>query len=384
LIDVTPDPESKKTDATAQRRPRKLLTRAEILGSDPQRLERLGRHLMVGFEKFSELKPLVEKRAIAGIFVSDGNVRGRTAKAVAKDIRELQDIRRAQGMPPLLVAADQEGGYVSRLSPPLKRQQSLAALISHLKKGDDPEEAVRAYAEKQAHELQRIGITINFAPVVDLKIGGRSRKDGSTHLYWRAISDDPYLVAKVAGWYCDTLASLNIICTLKHFPGLGRVMHDTHVSQGRIKASETKLELSDWVPFRQLMARPGVATMIGHVRISDVDPTTPASYSDAVINGVLRSRWHGDRSLLITDDFSMGAILRSKDGVGGAAVKALNAGIDLVLLRDMEKYYDTVMSALIEADSDGDIDRKRERRSRLRISKYLWINAMVTPQQAQQ
>jgi beta-N-acetylhexosaminidase len=80
----------------------------------------------------------------------------------------------------------------------------------------------------------------------------------------------------------------------------------------------------------------------------------------------------------------MGAILRSKDGVGGAAVKALNAGIDLVLLRDMEKYYDTVMSALIEADSDGDIDRKRERRSRIRISKYLWINAMVTPQQAQQ
>jgi beta-N-acetylhexosaminidase len=147
-IDITPDPESKTAEAAPQRRPRKLLTRAEILNSDPQRLERLGRHLIVGFEKFSELKPLVEKRAIAGIFVSDGNVRGRTAKAVAKDIRELQDIRRAQGMPPLLVAADQEGGYVSRLSPPLKRQQSLAALISHLKKGDDPEEAVRAYAEK--------------------------------------------------------------------------------------------------------------------------------------------------------------------------------------------------------------------------------------------
>src|SRR5690606_20397590 len=59
-IDVTPDPESKTSETTVQRRPRKLLTRAEILGSDPQRLERLGRHLMVGFEKFSELKPLVE------------------------------------------------------------------------------------------------------------------------------------------------------------------------------------------------------------------------------------------------------------------------------------------------------------------------------------
>ncbi len=110
------------------KRPLKLMTRAEILASDPTRLERLGRRLIVGFESFSEVKTLVEKRAIAGIFVTDHNVRGRKAADVAKDIQDLQDIRKTQGLPRLFVAADQEGGYVSRLSPPLKRQPTLGML----------------------------------------------------------------------------------------------------------------------------------------------------------------------------------------------------------------------------------------------------------------
>jgi len=188
----------------------------------------------------------------------------------------------------------------------------------------------------------------------------------------------------VAGWYCDALTKFNIICTLKHFPGLGRVMHDTHVSQGAITASETKLELNDWVPFRRVMNQPGVATMIGHVRVGDIDKTTPASYSDAVINSVLRSRWQDGDSLLITDDFSMGAVTGSRDGIGGAAIKALNAGVDIVLLRDTATYFDTVMSALIEADINGEIDQKRQSESRHRLSRYVFIDDREPPLQAQQ
>ncbi|HEY8194331.1 MAG TPA: glycoside hydrolase family 3 N-terminal domain-containing protein, partial [Hyphomicrobium sp.] len=220
------------------KRPLKLMTRAEILASDPTRLERLGRRLIVGFESFSEVKTLVEKRAIAGIFVTDHNVRGRKAADVAKDIQDLQDIRKTQGLPRLFVAADQEGGYVSRLSPPLKRQPTLGMLVAKLKTDTEREKAVRDYAETQARELDRLGITMNFGPVVDLRLGGPGRNDGETRLYWRAIDSDPYLVAKVAGWYCDTLTKYNIICTLKHFPGLGRVTRDTHLMTGEITASE--------------------------------------------------------------------------------------------------------------------------------------------------
>lgn len=365
-------------------RPLKLLTRGEILASDPGRLERMGRRLMVGFENFAEVKTLVEKRAIAGIFITDQNVRRRKAEDFAKDIRTLQDIRRSQGLPRLLVAADQEGGYVSRLSPPLKQQPSLGTLIAPLKTDADREKAVRAYADMQAHELERLGITMNFGPVVDLRLGAPGRDDGETHLYWRAISSDPYLIAKVAGWYCDALTKFNIICTLKHFPGLGRVMHDTHVSQGAIMVSETKLELSDWVPFRHVMHQPGVATMIGHVCVRDIDATTPASYSEAVINTVLRSRWHESDSLLITDDFSMGAVIGSKDGIGGAAIRAVNAGIDLVLLRNSVKYFDTVMSALIEADVNGELDKKRQNASHERLGRYVFFDDREPPVQAQQ
>lgn len=368
------------------KRPLKLLTRAEILASDPARLERLGRRIIVGFERFDEVRPLIEKRAIAGVFITDHNVRGRKADDVAKDIRGLQNIRKAQGLPRLFVAADQEGGYVSRLSPPLKQQPSLGTLVAKLKTDAEREKSVRDYAEVQAHELDRLGITMNFGPVVDLRLGSPRRDDGETQLYWRAIDNDPYLVARVAGWYCDTLTKFNIICTLKHFPGLGRVARDTHVVTGDVSASTAQLELSDWVPFRRLMGKPGIATMVGHVRVTAVDKETPASYSDTVINSFIRARTDGD-VLLITDDLGMGAVTRSKDGLGGVAVKAINAGVDLVLLSDAAKYYDTVMSALIEADASNEIDQAHQIEARERLSKYVFVDdsepPSAPPQQAQ-
>ncbi|HML29798.1 MAG TPA: glycoside hydrolase family 3 N-terminal domain-containing protein [Hyphomicrobium sp.] len=373
----------KESAATPElpQRPEKLLTREEILASDPARLERLGGRIVVGFDSFSQVKPLVEKKAIAGIFITDHNVRGRKAQDIAKDIDDLQDIRRRQGLPRLIVAADQEGGYVSRLSPPLAWQPTLGMLIEKLKTDGEREKAVRRYAETQARELERLGITMNFGPVVDLRLGKPNRNDGETRIYWRAIDDDPYLVAKVAAWYCDTLTKFNIICTLKHFPGLGRVARDTHVASADISARESQLELSDWVPFRRVMTEPGVATMIGHVRIDTIDNTTPASFSDKVINTVARPRFAND-GLLITDDFTMGAVTKSRDGIGGAAVKALNAGIDLILLCSVDKDYDVLMSALIQADQKGEISRARETATQERLKHYVFVDERDLPSSA--
>jgi beta-N-acetylhexosaminidase len=359
-------------------RPQKVLTRDEILASDPARLARLGGRIILGFDTFATIKPLVEKKAVAGIFITDHNVRGRKAADVAKDIDDLQSIRRLQGLPRLIVAADQEGGYVSRLSPPLKWQPTLGMLVEKLKTDDERERAVRQYAETQARELERLGVTMNFGPVVDLRLSARDRNDGETRLYWRAIDDDPYLVAKVAGWYCDTLTHFNIICTLKHFPGLGRVTRDTHVATGDLRAKASQLELSDWLPFRRIMTGPGIATMVGHVRVNAFDTTTPASFSDVVINKVLRPRLNND-GLLVTDDFSMGAVAKSSDGIGGAAVKALNAGVDLILLCSADQSYDILMSALIEADSKGEISRPREDETRERLKRYVFTDDRELP-----
>ncbi len=345
-----------------------LLTRAQVLAYEPQRLARIGRHIIVGYHGYAEVKHLVEMRAIAGVFITDHNAKGRPASILKAELDALQAIRRSQGLPPLIIAADQEGGTVSRLSPPLQRQPSLSAIIAKLSTNDARRTAVEAYASTQAAELQRLGVTLNFAPVVDLKLDPNNRSDGETRLRLRSIAAEPSLVAKVAGWYCATLARSGIMCTLKHFPGLGRVKRDTHVTTGEIAASEDQLALSDWVPFRRLMDKPYVATMLGHVRVNAVDPSTPASYSKVIIADLIRAKWR-HTGLLITDDFSMGAITHSPDRAGGAAVKALQAGVDLVLVSFNEKHYDSVMSSLLDADARGLFDQGADAASVDRIVK---------------
>lgn len=359
--------ETPPKNAAAQRI---VLSRSEILGSDPERLARVGRHIIVGYHSLSDIKQLLEKKAIGGIFITDHNVRGRNAAAMKSTIDALQATRKEQGLPPLIIAADQEGGPVSRLSPPLKRQPSLAQAVAKAANDEERKKIVEDYARIQAEEMKRIGVTLNFAPVVDLKLNPKNRDDGETRLRLRAIDADPFLVSKVAGWYCDVLAASNIMCTLKHFPGLGRVTRDTHVATAEISTTEGTLELNDWVPFRRVMAKPNVVTMLGHVRIGVLDKSTPASFSAPVINALIRGTWQHD-GLLVTDDFSMGAITRSKDGVGGAAIKSLNAGTDFVLVSYIEKHFDAVMSAVLAADAAGQLDGKALDASRTRIDRVL-------------
>lgn len=351
------------------------LSRADILSSDASRLERVGRRIITGFATFAEVAPLVDKRAIAGIFITKHNVEGRTAAEIKAEIDKLQAVRQSQALPPLIVAADQEGGTVSRLSPPLKYQPSLARILAKLDHDEERKAAVTAYAASQASELKRIGVTLNFAPVVDLNIPLAGRESGETNISARAISSDPYLVTKVGTWYCDELAKAGIMCTLKHFPGLGRAGRDTHVAAAEISASEGKLELNDWLPFRSAMTRPYAATMLGHARIAAIDNTAPASCSKPVIAGLIRGRWQYE-GLLITDDLSMGAITNGGPGLAKAAVTALNAGVDLILISSSETSFDSLANALIAADSAGELDaaegEKSHERLRQRTDRSTW------------
>ncbi len=359
--------------------PARLLTRAEILATDPDRLARVGRHIVIGYHDYAAVKALVQRRAIAGVFITDHNVRGRSSDTTAWAMAELQAIRSSQGLPPLIIAADQEGGTVSRLSPPLKRQPSLSRVLQGLKTDAEMETAVRAYARTQAAELKRIGVTLNFSPVVDLNINPTFRGDGETRLRMRAISKDPQTVAKVAEWYCDTLADAGLMCTLKHFPGLGRAKRDTHVTSASIEASEEQLDSNDWIPFRRGMSKPNAVTMLGHVRVPAIDDLTPASFSLIVIRDLIRKKWNYD-GLVITDDFSMGAVTRNKDGVGGAAIKAVQAGADIILVSFSEKHLDTVMSALIEADEKGELDARLNAESNARLTRTVTrFNANALP-----
>jgi beta-N-acetylhexosaminidase len=326
--------------------------RHEVLRADPARLERLGRHLIVGYRSEAGLRELIERRAVGGVFVTAHNVSGKDAETVRSDIAAMQAIRARQGLPPLLVATDQEGGGVSRMSPPLPRPATLGEIVrSH---GDDAERrnAVRSYAADVGRALAGLGINVNFAPVVDLDHGVINPDDRYTRIGTRAVSSDPEVVADVAGEYCRGLGQQGVHCTLKHFPGLGRVFEDTHRETATLSTPVDELAKSDWVPFRRLMRQKTTFTMLAHARLAAVDRDRPASFSAAVVSGLLRRDWNYD-GILVTDDLGMGAAWRSASGLGAAGVAALGAGVDLILISYDPDQVFPVLHALLRAEKSG-------------------------------
>jgi beta-N-acetylhexosaminidase len=327
--------------------------RRAVLKADPVALEKVSRHIIVGFDKWSTARGLVERRMIGGVFVTRRNIVGLDAAAITREIASLQSIRTAQGLPALWIATDQEGGSVARMSPPLPRQPTLATAIRNLS-GAERQAAVRDYAATQGRGLADLGVNLNFAPVVDLDHGVHNPNDAYTRIGTRAISADPAVVAEVAGTYCSVLAAVGVLCSLKHFPGLGRVFEDTHFSEGVLTQSRAELEATDWVPFRAL-ANAGAAVMVGHVRLPAVDPAQPVSTSALAINGLLRDAWGFD-GLVVTDDLCMGAIYAGGDGMAKAGVRALNAGVDLLLISwDGEQVY-PVLAELLAAHGRPGVD----------------------------
>ena len=270
--------------------------RHQVLHANPARLERLGRHFVVGYRNLAEVRQLVTLQAIAGVFISGSNVRGKTVAEIAGQIKSLQQIRREQNLPPLWIATDQEGGPVSRLSPPLTRLPALSELVFRYPDNVRLKQAVRELATEQGRELAEVGVNLNFAPVVDINHHVMNPDDKYTRIYERAISTDPSVVAEVAAWYCAALEDAGVHCTLKHFPGLGRVSGDTHLRPASLSISLNELTKTDWVPFRALMRDSKAFIMLAHVRLTAIDGKRPASMSPGVISGLLRGDWKYDPS----------------------------------------------------------------------------------------
>lgn len=326
--------------------------RQRVLNADPKRLEKLGRHVIVGYRTRADIDALIDRKAVGGIFLSSQYAYGKSVAAMTRDIAALQDIRRRQGLRPLWVATDQEGGSVARLSPPLPYLPPIASIVARHTDPAERERAVVQYAEQQGRALAAIGVNLNFAPVVDVNRGIINPQDRFTRVFERAISRDPTVVTDVATTYCATLARSGVRCTLKHFPGLGRVFADTHVRTAELTANIEELALSDWVPFRKLMSDPHIFTMLGHARLTAIDKDYPASVSEPVIGHLLRENWKHD-GVLITDDFNMAAISGTREGVAGAAISALNAGVDIILVSYDPDQFFPIMDALLEADREG-------------------------------
>src|SRR4051812_44408252 len=141
--------------------------RYAVLHADAAQLEKLGRHVVVGYRNPADLEALIDRRAVAGVFLTARNVQGRDAAAIRRYVATLQDRRRQQGLGGLIIATDQEGGGVARLSPPLTRLPSLSTIVEPYAEPAGRRGAVEDYATAQARGLSDLGVNVNFAPVVD-------------------------------------------------------------------------------------------------------------------------------------------------------------------------------------------------------------------------
>jgi beta-N-acetylhexosaminidase len=233
------------------------------------------------------------------------------------------EMRASVGRDDAPVLIDQEGGRVARLRPPHWRAYPAAAEIAAL---PDPlaEHAARLGTRLIAEDLWEIGVTADAMPVLDLPAAEADPVIGD-----RAYGKEPERVARLGRAVCEGLLAGGVLPIIKHIPGHGRAMVDSHRALPRVEAGRAELTDRDFAPFRALAAMPDVAPwgMTAHIVYAAIDDTAPATFSRRLIDEVIRGEI-GFGGVLVSDDISMGALAGP---LAERTRRALDAGCDLVL-----------------------------------------------------
>ena len=220
---------------------------------------------------------------------------------------------------PLLIATDQEGGRVARLKP---QYGFLPTMTAEYLGTTDNEDTTRYYASRLAREMRESGVNVNLAPVVDVL----NHDCAAVGHYNRCYSTEPQVIVRHAGWFIDECHNQGVLCTLKHFPGHGNAIDDSHYGFVDVTNGWTPLELE---PFKTLIDD-GKADLImtAHLFNRNIDDEYPATLSDKTLNGLLRGKL-GYNGIIVTDDLYMQAI-RNNYSIPTALELAINAGADLI------------------------------------------------------
>lgn len=218
---------------------------------------------------------------------------------------------------PQLICVDQEGGRVQRFREGFSALPPLEVFASR-----DDLESAREHAWLMASEIRALGMDLSFAPVLDL---GR----GNLAIGNRAFSADPMLVARYGAAYIQGLHEAGMGATVKHFPGHGSVLADTHFDTAIDPRSLEEIRALDLVPFAEAINAGADAVMMAHVIYPQVSEE-PAGYSQRWIGDILRGEL-GFEGVVFSDDIGMAAA-NSAGGVGARIHAHLDAGCDVVLV----------------------------------------------------
>lgn len=301
-----------------------------------QKLDReIGQMLLVGFrgqalDPGSSLSRDLERLNIGGVILFDYDVElkkpGRnihSPEQVRRLTRRLQSLART----PLFVAVDQEGGRVTRLKP----EYGFAPLPSAAEMGRGRTQRTEQLAAAMARTMAELGINLDFAPVLDLNVNPDNPVIGKLG---RSFGRDPKRVAAHGLAFVQGLHRGGVLACVKHFPGHGSSLADSHQGFTDVSATWSREELE---PFAALIrSKECDMVMTGHLFNSRLDPQHPATLSRKTITGLLRGALGFD-GVVVTDDLQMGAISRHY-GMEQAMELAVNAGADILLLGNNLEY----------------------------------------------
>ncbi len=290
---------------------------------------KIGQMLMVGFHgtsapSHSQICKDIQKYHVGSVILFDYNPVDRTKPkniATKVQLKKLtSELQACSHDGKLLIAVDQEGGKVQRL-------KSKYGFYGKFPKASDvikmDQSTIKSTYTKMSAELQLVGINYDLAPVVDLDI---NMKNHVIHGLGRSFGKDPKVVAKYASTFIDAMHENGVLTSIKHFPGHGSSVGDTHKGFVDVTHLWKEVELE---PYRLLKDKADTV-MVAHVFNKKLDDVYPASLSYKTITKLLRWKlgYHG---VVITDDLQMGAISK-KYGLKNTLKLAINAGDDILLI----------------------------------------------------
>lgn len=309
--------------------------------------EKVGQLLVIGVEGTSfssEMDNLIRNYHVGGVIIM-----GRNVATTNEMLQLINGIKKANehNKIPLFLSVDEEGGRVSRLPVGIPKLPTSA----QIGKLNDESVSYRA-GTYLAGVLNEFGYNMNFAPVLDVNSNPRNPVIGN-----RSFGSDPYQVAKLGISTMHGMMDNGIIPVVKHFPGHGDTVVDSHKALPKVETTLEALRNVELVPFQKAIEEGADAVMVAHILFPALDPDYPSSMSKAIITGLLRNEMKFE-GVIITDDLTMGAIANDYT-IPEAAVQSFIAGSDqLLVVRDYEVQLNT-FNAFIKAIESGEITEER-------------------------
>lgn len=334
--------------------------------------DKLGQMLLGGFDgtkMTTEAMKLIAAYRTGGIIYFSRNVS--SPEQLAALTRELQEAASANGVPPLWISIDQEGGMVARITEGVTLMPGQMAIAA----AGSAEEAYRA-AYVSGSELRRIGINLNYAPVLDVNNNPLNPVIGV-----RSFGESPEAVAEFGAAAVRGYQDAGVAATAKHFPGHGDTDVDSHLDLPTVPHDRTRMDKVELVPFKRAFAEGVDAVMSAHIYFPALEKEKlPVTLSPSVLTGLLREEL-GFEGIITTDCMEMNAIAEHY-GVAEASVLAVLAGADQILVSHRSDRQGAALAALEAAVHEGRIAEARIDDSVRRLLRMKWKRGILTCESA--